>query len=201
MPLITMSEIPPDTRASLLIKLQDRDNVVAWSDFTLIYTPVIRRTAARMGLQAADVENVVQEVLLTVSQSIQPWLDRSDRGSFRSWLRRIAKNKTLDLLTRRGTRLEDGPGQPWESLAADGEDVSSYWDLEYRRELFARASIQVRETVAEATWQAFWLSTIENLPIAQVAKELKVREGMVYLSRCRVTDRIRKLVKQWEGEE
>jgi len=201
MPLITMSEIPPDTRASLLIKLQDRDNVVAWSDFTLIYTPVIRRTAARMGLQAADVENVVQEVLLTVSQSIQPWLDRSDRGSFRSWLRRIAKNKTLDLLTRRGTRLEDGPGQPWESLAADGEDVSSYWDLEYRRELFARASIQVRESVAEATWQAFWLSTIENLPIAQVAKELKVREGMVYLSRCRVTDRIRKLVKQWEGEE
>lgn len=201
MPLITMSEIPPDTRASLLLKLQDRDNVVAWSDFTLIYTPVIRRTAARMGLQVADVENVVQEVLLTVSQSIQPWLDRSDRGSFRSWLRRIAKNKTLDLLTRRGTRLEDGPGQPWESLAADGEDVSSFWDLEYRRELFARASIQVRESVAEATWQAFWLSTIENLPIAQVAKELKVREGMVYLSRCRVTDRIRKLVKQWEGEE
>lgn len=201
MPLITMSEIPPDTRASLLIKLQDRDNVVAWSDFTLIYTPVIHRTAARMGLQAADVENVVQEVLLTVSQSIQPWLDRSDRGSFRSWLRRIAKNKTLDLLTRRGTRLEDSPGQQWEVLAADGADVSSYWDLEYRRELFARASIQVRESVAEATWQAFWLSTIENLPIAQVAKELKVREGMVYLSRCRVTDRIRKLVKQWEVEE
>ena len=88
-----MSDIPPDTSASLLVKLQDRENAAAWQVFTELYSPVIRRTAARMGLQTADVENVLQEVLLTVSRSIQPWLDRSDRGSFRSWLRRIAKNK------------------------------------------------------------------------------------------------------------
>ena len=196
-----MSDIPPDTSASLLVKLQDRENAAAWQDFTELYSPVIRRTAARMGLQTADVENVLQEVLLTVSRSIQPWLDRSDRGSFRSWLRRIAKNKTMDLLSRRGTRLEDSPGLRWDALAAADSDVSSYWDLEYRRELFARASIKVRESVAEATWQAFWLSTIENRPVADVAQELKVREGMVYLSRCRVTDRIRKLVKQWESTQ
>lgn len=196
-----MSDIPPDTRTSLLVKLQDRENAAAWRDFTELYSPVIRRTAARMGLQTADVENVLQEVLLTVSRSIQPWLDRSDRGSFRNWLRRIAKNKTMDLLSRRGTRLEDSPGLMWDALAATDSDVSSYWDLEYRRELFARASIKVRESVAEATWQAFWLSTIENRPVADVAKELKVREGMVYLSRCRVTDRIRKLVKQWESTQ
>ena len=65
---------------------------------------------------------------------------------------------------------------------------------------FVRAAKHVRETVAEATWQAFWLSTIENQPIADVARQLGVRQGVVYLSRCRVLDRIRKLVKQWESE-
>lgn len=66
---------------------------------------------------------------------------------------------------------------------------------------FVQAAKHVREAVAEATWQAFWLSTIENQPTADVARQLGVRQGMVYLSRCRVLDRIRKLLKQWESEE
>jgi hypothetical protein len=45
------------------------------------------------------------------------------------------------------------------------------------------------------------LSTIEERPIAEVAQSLGVREGVVYLSRCRIMDRIRKLVKQWETSE
>lgn len=153
-----------------------------------------------MGLQTADVENVVQEVLLAVSQSIDQWLENPQRGSFRGWLSRIAKNKTLDLLTRKATRPESGPSREWEAIPSAKSSISSFWDQEYRWELFVRASKQVRESLAESTWQAFWLSTVENRPIADVASQLGVREGMVYLSRCRVLDRIRKLVKQWESE-
>ena len=195
-----MNDSPPETRASLLVKLRDHQNASAWQDFTDLYTPVIRKTALRMGLQVADVENVVQEVLLAVSQSIDQWLDNPQRGSFRGWLSRIAKNKTLDLLTRKATRPESGPSREWDAIPAALSSLSSYWDQEYRRELFVRAAKHVREAVAEATWQAFWLSTIENRPIADVARQLGVRQGVVYLSRCRVLDRIRKLVKQWESE-
>jgi RNA polymerase sigma-70 factor (ECF subfamily) len=166
-----------------------------------LYTPVIRKTALRTGLQVADVENVVQEVLLAVSQSIDQWLANPLRGSFRGWLSRIAKNKTLDLLTRKATRPESGPSREWDAIPAALSSLSSYWDQEYRWELFVRVAKHVREAVAEATWQAFWLSTIENRPIADVARQLGVRQGVVYLSRCRVLDRIRKLVKQWESEE
>jgi RNA polymerase sigma-70 factor (ECF subfamily) len=195
-----MSDSPPETRASLLVKIRDHQNASAWQDFTDLYTPVIRKTALRMGLQIADVENVVQEVLLAVSQSIDQWLDNPQRGSFRGWLSRIAKNKTLDLLTRKATRPESGPSREWDAIPAALSSLSSYWDQEYRWELFVRAAKHVREAVSEATWQAFWLSTIENRPIADVARQLGVRQGVVYLSRCRVLDRIRKLVKQWESE-
>jgi RNA polymerase sigma-70 factor (ECF subfamily) len=196
-----MSDSPPETRASLLVKLRDHQNASAWQEFTDLYTPVIRKTALRTGLQVADVENVVQEVLLAVSQSIDQWLANPLRGSFRGWLSRIAKNKTLDLLTRKATRPESGPSREWDAIPAALSSLSSYWDQEYRWELFVRVAKHVREAVAEATWQAFWLSTIENRPIADVARQLGVRQGMVYLSRCRVLDRIRKLVKQWESEE
>lgn len=196
-----MNDSPPETRASLLVKLRDHQNASAWQEFTDLYTPVIRKTALRTGLQVADVENVVQEVLLAVSQSIDQWLANPLRGSFRGWLSRIAKNKTLDLLTRKATRPESGPSREWDAIPAALSSLSSYWDQEYRWELFVRVAKHVREAVAEATWQAFWLSTIENRPIADVARQLGVRQGVVYLSRCRVLDRIRKLVKQWESEE
>lgn len=196
-----MQDLNPETRASLLLKLRDSADAVAWQDFTEIYSPVIRRTAKRMGLQSADAENVVQEVLLAVSKSIEPWLERGERTGFRPWLFRIARNKALDLLTRRATRPEYGSGIQWEDLVQRESATTSCWEREYRWELFSRAATEVRRTASDSTWQAFWLSTIEGRPISQVAQSLGVREGVVYLSRCRIMDRIRKLVKQWETSE
>lgn len=198
---IVMHDLDPETRASLLLKLRDSADAVAWQDFTEIYSPVIHRTAKRMGLQTADADNVVQEVLLAVSKSIHQWLDREERIGFRPWLFRIARNKALDLITRRATRPEFGSNVQWDNLEQRESATATFWDFEYRWELFSRAATEVRRTAAESTWQAFWLSTIEKRPIADVAQSLGVREGVVYLSRCRIMDRIRKLVKQWETSE
>lgn len=196
-----MSDLNPETRASLLLKLHDSADADAWRDFADIYTPVIHRTARRMGLQPADADIVVQDVLLAVAQSIQPWLAREERSGFRPWLFRIARNKAMDVLTRRATRSEHGAGMEWEELAQRESAAASHWDYEYRWELFSRAATEVQKTAAETTWQAFWLSSVEERPVAEVARLLGVREGVVYLSRCRVMDRIRKLVKQWDASE
>lgn len=196
-----MSDLNPETRASLLLKLHDSADADAWRDFADIYTPVIHRTARRMGLQPADADIVVQDVLLAVAQSIHPWLEREERSSFRPWLFRIARNKALDVLTRKATRPEHGAAREWDEIAQRESAAASHWDFEYRWELFSRAAAEVRRTAAETTWQAFWLSSVEERPVAEVARLLGVREGVVYLSRCRILDRIRKLVKQWETSE
>lgn len=198
-----MSTSNPETRASLLLKLRDSTDIDAWEDFTQIYTPVIHRAARKMGLQTADAENVVQEVLLAVSKSIDQWLDRKVQAGFRAWLFCIARNKAIDLLTRKATRpfakYDENSSFEWNQLAQHESKVATHFEFEYQWELFTRAAEEVRATAAESTWQAFWLTTVEQQPIASVAERLGVREGMVYLSRCRIMERIRKLVQQWEG--
>lgn len=198
-----MSTSNPDTRASLLVKLRDSKDIDAWEDFTEIYTPVIHRAASKMGLQSADADNVVQEVLLAVSKSIDQWLNRQERIGFRPWLFRIARNKTLDLLTRKATRPFKKPGEgssfEWSQVAQQESEIATHFEFEYQWELFTRAAAEVRESAAESTWQAFWLTAVEQQPIDFVAQKLGVREGMVYLSRCRIMERIRKLVQHWEG--
>ena len=40
-----MQSSPPETRASLILRLKNADDVAAWNDFVAIYAPVIFRVA------------------------------------------------------------------------------------------------------------------------------------------------------------
>ena len=106
------------------------------------------------------------------------------------------------LLTRRSHRpLATGGDEAAEMLAevpAAESDLSSEFDLEYRREVFFWAGAQVRESVAESTWQAFWLTHVEGLSIGDAAGQLGVSVGNVYVARSRVMNRLQELVKQYE---
>lgn len=194
----------PKTRASLILRLQDAADVVAWEEFVQVYSPVVYRVAITRGFQTADAENIVQEVLLAVAKSMTGWLERTDRGSFRAWLLRIARNEAYDLINSRSTRPLGADGPEAERMLAelpDVSEVSSNLDLEYERSVFRWAADQVRDSVAEHTWRAFWLTQIEERSIQETSGMLGVREGAVYVARSRVMTRIKMLVTQYEEPE
>ena len=199
-----MPASPPETRASLILRLQDGGDVAAWEEFVLIYSPVIRRVAVHQGFQAVDADDIVQEVLLSVARSVTAWLERTDRGSFRAWLLRIARNRAFDFIHARATRTlrKDGAEaeQALGELAAKS-DLSSILDIEHERAVFQWAADQVRDVVADRTWQAFWLTRVEGLSVDEAAQKLNVRAGNIYFARSRVLARIRELVRQYKAKE
>ena len=192
------------TRASLILRLKDAEDVAAWDEFAAIYAPVIYRVATSRGFQPADAENLVQEVFLAVANSVESWLERDDRGRFRAWLLRITRNESVDMLTERATRPLGRDGIAAERVLDNlpaRDEFSSALDLEYERTVFHWASEQARAAVAEQTWDAFWLSSIEGLAVNEVAQRLKMRPGNVYLARSRVMARIKALVAKYEDQE
>lgn len=199
-----MTPGPPDTRASLILRLPNAEDVRAWDEIVGLYGPLVYRLARRRGLQPADAEDLVQEVLAAVSRSIGQWLERPDRGRFRSWLFRIARNTSINFLTRPKHRpLGAGGSRAINVLAelAASDTDSELFDAEYRREKFRWASRLVRETVTEKTWQAFWRTTMEDRPIAEVAKELEMSAGSIYIARSRIMAQLRDLVRHFEERE
>lgn len=199
-----MPASPPETRASLILRLQNAEDVAAWDEFIGIYGPVIFRVATRRGFQQADADNLVQEVLLAVAQSVSKWLDREDRGSFRHWLLRLARNHAVDMLTRRATRSLGDDG--FEAQRALNEmpvadEIASLIEMEYRRAVFHWAAGQVQASVSESTWNAFWLTHVEGLSAETAAEKLKTRCGNIYLGRSRVMARIKELVNQYEQSD
>ncbi len=190
---------PPDTRASLIGRLRDAADVAAWDEFVAIYGPLVHRLAMRQGLQSADAEDVVQQVFAAVSQSVYQWLERPQQNRFRAWLLTIARNIAIKTLTRRphgGVGLGGDPGLY--ELAAPAKDLSSHFDIEYRREVYRWAAEQVQNTVSPSTWNAFQLTHIDGVSIADTAVQLGISVGNIYIARSRVINRLRELAKQFE---
>jgi RNA polymerase sigma-70 factor (ECF subfamily) len=187
----------------LILRLQNADDVAAWDEFAELYRPIVFRVARKRELQAADAENLVQEVLLAVAQSVSKWIEREDRGSFRAWLLRIAHNEAVDMLTERATRTLGHDGEKGEQLL-DGlsvrNDISSLIDREYEVAVFQRAAEHVQRSVSEQTWQAFWLTEVQGKSVQQAAETLKTREGNIYVSRSRVMARIKEFISEYEAQ-
>lgn len=198
---------PPETRASLILRLPNAADAAAWEEFVDVYGPLVYRLARQRGLQPADSDDLVQEVLSSVARSVERWLENPDRGRFRAWLLRIARNTAINFLTRRKHRpiaTGDDNAQWLEQVAAPDarpSNESREFDLEYRREVFHWAAEQIREAVSETTWRAFRMTSIEDRPIAVAAEELGVSVGSVYIARSRVMARLRQLVSQFEADE
>jgi RNA polymerase sigma-70 factor (ECF subfamily) len=194
----------PETRASLILRLPDRGDAAAWDEFAAVYGPLVYCLARRKGLQPADADDLVQEVLAAVARSVETWLAREDRGGFRAWLLTISRNTTLNFLTRAKHRpLGTGDSDVARRLNQLGDansGVASEFDLEYRREVFRWAADRVRSAVSPATWQAFWQTTVAGQPVAEAARELSLSVGSVYIARSRVMARLQSEVRRFEEE-
>ena len=193
----------PETRPSLLIRVRDPADHAAWQEFVEIYRPVILRLAWQKGMQAADADDVAQEVLTAVAKAVEQREHDPKRAKFRTWLNRVAENAILDALTRGKPDRGSGDSAMLAVLnqreAHTGPD-SDLLRLEYRREVFRWAARHVRKEFHQDTWDAFWLTAIEGRSVEVVAKELAKDSGAIYAARSRIIRRIQEKVTEYEQE-
>lgn len=188
----------PETRYTLIGKLQNPEDVEAWSEFTSIYQPLIFRICRKRGLQHADATDVTQEVLTRVAQAIEKFSADHHGSTFRGWLYRMTQNLVIDFMRKRNRNVlakANHPLQLADNNAPDNNE-SAEFRLEFQRQIFWLVAKEVRQQVNPKTWQAFWLTEIEQLPVGEVAEKLDVSTGSIYVSRSRVIARLKQEAEQ-----
>jgi RNA polymerase sigma-70 factor (ECF subfamily) len=159
----------------------------AWEKFVRLCTPLLYHWARRLGLPEHEAADLVQDVF-TVLVVQMPGFKLDPARSFRGWLWTVTLNKWRD---RRRRRTERQAPEGTLEQVADREDPCALDEAEYRACIVGRALRLMQAEFAPATWKACWEHVVGGQPAAQVAAELGITAGSVYVAKSRVLFRLR----------
>ena len=188
-----------NTSPSLLLRVRDVRDSVAWRDFVQLYAPLLHGYFTRSGVAHHDAADLTQEVLQTAARTMPGFAYDPARGQFRGWLRTVARHRMFKFFARsQKERLADGSSSAWREAEEQAENSGEpdRWEREYRARLFATASATVRDEVAPATWDAFWRTAVRGETAEVASRATGLSTGAVYVARCRVTARLRAIIAE-----
>lgn len=182
------------TRSSMIFDLkefsQDR-----WNSFVLVYTPLLKFWIRKKNVPQSEEDDVLQDALQKIYNSIGNFERDAAKGKFRGWLRTIVERRAADYFRSKPKHQ----GAPQEVLNAaanrdqkDAEEIDG--EQQALEEVKARALELVRESTAEKTWQMFWKSIVEEIPTSEIAKQFGVTTAAVRVAKQRVLKRLKKLM-------
>jgi RNA polymerase sigma-70 factor (ECF subfamily) len=187
-----------ETSLSLLERIKGKD-AQAWQRLLDLYRPLILHWCARWQVRGADADDVTQEVLQAVAQSIGTY-QREQNGKtrkFRHWLAGITRNKLRDLFRRRQRQPEAQGGSAvyqWFQEVPEPELADDEADAAAIRGVYHRALDLIRTEFEERTWRMFWRVTVDGEPSGSVAIELGISPAAVRKAKSRVLHRLREEV-------
>lgn len=197
----------PETNHSLIARVKDLGDGASWVEFLGIYQPVVYRMARRRQLQDADAQDVMQQVFLSISRSIEGWEPGDGQPPFRAWLTTIARNAITKALARRPRDRATGTTSAADLLENQpaAEATASEIMAEARREIIRWATEQIRSEFSEEIWQLFQQTAIDGVPIPDVAKSSGRSAGSIYVVRFRVIARLKEKIQEvsqhWDLQE
>ncbi len=161
----------------------------AWRQLVHLYTPLLFYWARRSGIGEHDAADLVQEVFVTLVQTLPTFEYDKDGGRFRSWLRTLMINKLRDW-QRRLMRQEKALAQ--RAPSPETADVAdAFCEADFQQELARRCLRLMQAEFVPTTWKACWETLVQGRSPAEVARELGVSENAIYIARCRVLRRLR----------
>lgn len=189
--------LQPGTVSTGLLDGVKADLPDAWSRLADRYAPLVYFWCRKHGLQAADSEDVVQEVFRTVAARIEEFRREREGDTFRGWLRTITRHKLGDFFRNEQRRQKAAGGtdagemmRQHPDLRGNDEPIEMEVPGESRL-LYRRVLGLIRADFGERTWQAFSRVVVDGVAPQDVAAELEMSVNAVYLARSRILRRVR----------
>ncbi|MFQ5732914.1 MAG: RNA polymerase sigma factor, partial [Planctomycetaceae bacterium] len=179
------------TSHSLLDQIQLQPSPDSWERLVKVYTPLLSSWLRRYDVfSPADVDDLVQDVLLAVSKDLSGFEHNGQPGAFRAWMRTILANRVRKFWRSRQRWPMAVGGSDFLNQIADLEDnasqASGLWNRDHDQHVLRHLISIVKPRFAEQTWLAFQRQVFDGLKAPQVAEELGLSLDSVYAAKSRV---------------
>ncbi len=191
------------TSTSLLSRVRNTADHDAWLEFDRRYRGLLVGYCRRRGVPHVDAEDLVQKVLTSLTATLPQFVYDPERGRFRDYLYRSAKNAISEWAARPNRRWQpldtndaavDRPG----ASAPDAD--TTLWEQEWVAHHYRLALETVRKTFEARSVEIFDRS-VAGAKVADLAREYDMSEPAVHKVRQRIRDRMQELIAQQVREE
>jgi RNA polymerase sigma factor (sigma-70 family) len=182
-----------NTRATLLERLRDGTDALAWDEFFAYYWPTIYGFARHRGCSEHTAEEIVQDVMLKVFQKREVYRYDPTCGRFRDWLGTVVRNNVAEHRRRPANRLRGVGGDSNVAqldTADDQQDTDAAWEAAFENTLLLALLGAVRREMNARTYLAFELVGLEGLPGGEAARMTGLSRNAVYKAHKRVLERL-----------
>ncbi len=184
----------PTTHLTLLKRLTDETDGVAWQEFCRRYSRLILGFARRRGLQPSDCDDVLQEVLAELSRAMPDFCYDPSRGRFRGFLKTVSSRLILRKFCQKrhpASQLEDvGSATP------DEGELEQLWEDEWRQHHLRQAMKAIAVEFNSADRAAFEAYVVEGRSVADVTSSLELSASQVYQAKSRILKRLTELIEK-----
>jgi len=184
------------TRATLLARLRDGSDMLAWDEFFQRYWCLIYAYARRCNCSEHTSEELVQDVMLKVFEQKDLFCYDPRRGRFRDWLGMVVRNKVAELRRRPSERVRAIGGiSDIDSIKSQSDDTQpdEVWKNVFEQALLLVLLDVVRREMSPRAYLAFELFTLHDIPGAKVAQHTGLSRNGVYRACKRVLQRLKEL--------
>lgn len=186
-----------ETSLSLLDRLRQSPEDADWSRLIEAYSPLLRAWMMRAEVQAADADDLVQEVLLVVHRELPKFEHNQRRGAFRKWLRQIVVHRLRNFWRSRGRLIAAGSDSRLEEqlkqLEDDGSQLSQLWDREHNLAIARKLLELIESRFTESTRQVFRRLVVDGADADTVAAETGLSLNAIFTAKSRVLRELRRL--------
>jgi RNA polymerase sigma factor (sigma-70 family) len=181
------------TRATLLDRLRDGADALAWDEFFARYWPTIYGFARHRGCSQHTAEEIVQDVMLKVFQQRDVYQYDPVRGRFRDWLGTVVRNKIAEHRRRPANRLRALGGDSDVVImqeAVEEEQPEAAWNAAFESSLLLALLDAVRRETSARTYLAFELVSLEGMSGSEAARITGLTRNAVYKACKRIVERL-----------
>lgn len=166
------------TPVSLLRRVSTGSDPRAWDQFVEVLLPLMWKWVGRLKLAEQDAADLIQDVFVVLFKEL-PEFHYNPARSFRAWLWTILKHRAMD-------RFRKVQPQTLESdVAIAVIDVPLLEEAEFRDALLAQVMTLIQTELPEKTWRAFEEHCLKGRSVDDVAEELGISPGSVYVAKGR----------------
>lgn len=200
------------TRVTLVHKLHDLEDDQSWTRFYDDYAGLIFSCARKMGLSESESDEALQTTMIKIARHIPSFVYDPQKGSFKAWLMRIAKNVIIDGFRLRKAYMvsenelealqgDDSRMTAYLERVSGGNNMEDVWKKEWQKHVHDAAVDRVKQRVDPKHFQIYECLTVQEWTYEDAAQFFGKKANHVGVIKTRISEEIQEEARKLLAEE